>query len=478
MTEILYDFSAPMCSAAIITPDGVRWPLWMNIKERQDVLAAYSKANLGGLAALAFLSSIEVSLDLAGIPKITLELSPPLEEGQKLLDSSLLEYPYSILEVELGWRGVTPSVYSGRLQAPSFRIVNDISITLTAVGEGGFDTATSPRGDILPPMTRREAIEYLLKGSRQNRNLTLDVSEIQPNTKAAKALDEQVVISMGGYTEWFTIQSLARQARCWTLFLGSSLLLRPHQEKLTGDPVRNFITKNFPGGILGPKSKNFPILELDAPESDALYFTGVTKGLYQGDIQSATGEVLERFINDDTEQLSRNGPGTPVKDPYATPGVGTPPYASAIAPGSPDEPQQYADATALYEDISTKGIGFPLNITSMGCPDLFPGDIIGVFGVGRRFDTGLGGRRGTTYGVYEMTHRYAVGEMFTTAMKVNSNIAPFAEKAAILEPDAAGPVSMYKADPEPKKGGGGQRNQIVPIVGSLPGPKIKFPGGR
>lgn len=455
MTEA-YDFSNPVCSVAIIDATGVRWPLWTDLPSYVDA-ATLSRANLGGLTALCFVSEVTVKLTLSGLPEITVTLTPPIEEGQLLLDSSILEWPYSSLEVQVGYFGMAPNVFTGRIQKPEFQLGSDMTITLTGIGEGGFDAAVAPRKDPLPRQTRLAAIKSLLAGTDGKGRYTVDDSEVKPNTDAYNLLRGEVLISPAGYSEWYLIASLARQCRCWVLFddFKQALRLRPYQELLVAPPVRNFYYRNFPDGLLGPAYNAFPILGASSDTISTLFYTGMTRGIIQKDVQSASGDIVRNVISNKTAGTARTGNGTfrlGKVDPSATnfavdtgratldeDGVYTGEGLHQF-PGSPDDVEARQEGVSAFDEMSSKGIGIELTIDTLGCPDLFPGDSIAVFGLGVRLDSTRTSNAGTNYAIHELTHRFG-GSGFSTQLKTQSNVAPFAAKKVILQPQSTGPIA-------------------------------------
>jgi len=453
MSGSAYDFYNPFMTVVIVTADGTRWPLWTNI-DQQVAAATYAKAGLDGLTALCFVSEVTVALSLSGLATIKVVLTPPFEEGRKLLDSSVLEWPFSTLEVQLGYvDGPSPGVFTGMMQQPEFQMGTDISITLTAMGEGGFNAAVSPRKDPLPRQSRLAAITSLLKGVGNKRNLPPpDISEIKPGSEASILLKEEVLISPAGYSEWSLIQSLARQCRCWVLFLGKTLKLRPYQELLTDPPKRSFFFRDYPGGKLGVEVNAFPILSVSSDITAQLFFTGVTEGLSQGDIQSSTGKIVRSYTTDATAKPSNPGLGTR-SNREREPGEGIDPQTGLfpgqgtnIAPGSPEDPVAKQEAVAEFDHNASRGIGIDLTIETLGVPDLNPGDVIAVYGVGKRFDSTRTGHEGTNYAVHELTHKVG-SDGFTSTLKCYSNTAPFATLNTIIQPEASGAIALAPTNP-------------------------------
>ena len=446
-----YDFYNPYMSAVIVTRDGTRWPLWTGLDRERIGATAFDRAGLNGLTALCFVSEITVAVDLAGVPKITVVLTPPFEEGRKLLDSSVLEWPFSKIEVLLGYVGGSDVIYTGQMTtAPEFQMGTDISITLTGVGEGGFNAAVSTEPAPLPRQTRRDAMKALLGGGVRGVISTLDDSAVALTSEAFDLLEEEVIISPAGYSSWALLTSLARQCRCWALFLDTTLTLIPYQVQLTGPARRNFYFRDYPGGKLGIEAKAFPILSVSSDTAATLFFTGVTQGLFQGDIQSATAAVSKRYITDKTAAPSKPGEGS--SSPLSLNDViSVDPETGVIsgqgllqAPGSPDDAFAAGEAISDFDHKSARGLGIELTIETLGVPDLFPGDVIAVYGVGRRFDSTRTGRLGTNYAILALTHK--IGDGFTTTLKCQSATVPFADQDATVQAASNGAVAKAPAE--------------------------------
>lgn len=439
-----FDFSSPFLAAAIIDPLGNRWPLWLKQLVPEAQRTSRTGANLQ-VESIPYLSELSVKLDLAFAPVIKAVLTPPFAEGRKLLDSSIIEFGYSRLEVQFGYAGGAPAgvvlsnVFSGQLFEPDIQFGTDITITLNAQGDGGFDAATTASTKTYSGVTRRELIQTLASGPGGTRKLKVNTTEADADADVRARLDFAVDVTGGGYTNWFLIQLLARQVRCWAVIVGDELLLRPRNLLLSSAPTRVFTYFDYPAGAIGPSTGVFPILSATSP-AKAVYFSGIVqKGLIVRDIASATGAVIASVIDDPAVSSGRTGRGARALDIQhaSSRGVITGPEPGTedgrvLAPGAPDDPVAVATAEADHQE-HTGSVGIRLELTTLGIPDLFPGEVFGVRGLGRRFDS-------VNYGIFEVTHTIG-GSGYETQIMAESNIAPYATEDTILEPDASGPVS-------------------------------------
>ena len=357
-TGLSYDFYAPFMQAVIIEPNGTRWPLWTRLPQTDSQRAA---AGLGNLQSLPFLTELTVKLDLSGVAVITAVLSPPIEEGRLLLNSSVIEWGASHLQVQFGYIGsggsaVLSPMYSGLMLQPEIQFASpDISITLKAQGEGGFDATRTHSHKTLNNVTRLAALQSLAAGPDLQRPLKINVEEVEQNTAsdAFRKLHTEVNVAGGGHTNWYLMQIIARQCLCWIVQIGDTLYLRPWDKLLVGEPRATFYFYDYPGGRFSPTESTYPILSASSPLT-SLYFTGVSKGLMQSGVGSKSGDVINQLFTDADLKPTRSGDGAIEPTPKAVPTELDPSEISLLGTGPRNGPAVRAEDERLRRNAAAK----------------------------------------------------------------------------------------------------------------------------
>ena len=185
-----FDFSNPWFSATIIAGDGTKFPLWTKFDggTSADKIATQGdleRAGLKGTKALSFLQELVIENNLAQAPKITATLSPPYLDAINFLDSKLLEWGKSRIEVVYGYISNTTNevcvstVFGGVLQKPDIQLGVDVVITLNAQGLSSFSATRQSGTRTFKNNTRKEIIEAIAHG-RTAKPLRLESTDLGP----------------------------------------------------------------------------------------------------------------------------------------------------------------------------------------------------------------------------------------------------------------------------------------------------------
>jgi hypothetical protein len=142
---------------------------------------------------------------------------------------------------------------------------------------------------------------------------------------------------------------------------------------------------------------------------------GATKALVTGGIDSSTGKTILNVCNDKNSgpsdvtgggavgvKANSNQPGADSKT-----GAGGAPFPRDVNFPTTDD----AAKSAFQADFK---MGIKLQIQTLGIPDILPGDVVAVRGVGARFDW--------NYGVFVVRH-FIGSSGFTTELELVSNTA-------------------------------------------------------
>jgi len=504
-----YDYYNPFMAVAINTPEGERFPLWSSQQ--------LSDGSTDFPPSMAWVTQVEVNMQLGEIPVITVTLSPPYRDAQAFLNSPLIEWGGSTLDVQFGYVYAGGAVLSppmtGVMLKPEVSIGADIEITLKAQGTGGFSAARSKSGRTFNNMTRFDIITEVANGPRtaigaisqgisnvldeaarlllpesttvidtvaRTRNLTIDASAVEQNSalrglvapgniiigalsaglvsvEGSFAYDElfvnEVTESQGNLSDWAFMQKLVKDARCGMTLNGSTLVIFSLDAWMAAPPQRTFRLFDYPLGSMSPQAGVFPILSFSS-DTLATYMPGSTRNIKVVGVDSETREIRNVAVNDEEVKPSRSGPGPSSLPPNDNdPPVNELGDGGGFHPGSPTDDRVMASARAAFLEDTTK-MGINVEIGSLADPTLFPGATVGLAGISARHDS-------PKYGVTEITWTFNVGGAEMTFSAI-SNASLLTDRPYPVELDAQGLINVFTTDDTP---GGDDADTGAPVQG-------------
>lgn len=418
---VTYDFSSPFMSAAIFTTDGTRIALASNNSGGPNFALA-SKTN-DALASFPYVSEISVELNLSYMAKIRVVLSPPYSDAIAFLDSPLIEWGSSIIEVQFGYtggaspQGVLTPIFSGVMLKPDIVLGAESTIILNAQGIGAFSAVRQEGQRQFNKASRFNIIKGLLAGPDPAHPRRIEFSEKTVFLDETKDVEEinrmfkdTVDFSQAGKTDWQCVYELVNECRCFMTLIGDTLRVFSKRSSWMGAVTKVFAL--FPGNRLGPDIGGgvWPILNVDSPTS-AVYLPGAARGLVVSGINSTDRKVTRQVVGDEQAQVARtnkgaSAPGASEIFPDApaasdsTQGSAADANGNTMHPGSPDDPVSIQQAKAEFENLTN--IGVTLNVETIGVPDLVPGDLVIVHGCGAR----ISGERNGRYNIHHITHTH------------------------------------------------------------------------
>ena len=438
-----YDFSAPFAAARIILPNGDAFPLWTNIGGAET-----TRPEIPGqpdLRALCFVQEIQVKLNLAGLPDISVQMAPTFEDGMKFLDSALADpRMQNQVEVQLGYAGGTGDagpqlspIYSASLQAPEVTVDAEVQIALKGRGLGNSAAFQGGRAVGGANESRRQLIERLVSGAKgERRKLRVDwsvVNELGAGNRTYDALEASASgWAQGNRTDWLAIWHLAQDTYAVPNFIGSfsdgasKLVWLPREERFRGPPVRRYRLFHYPGGQFRGHVQTASTDE-EVGELPLMSFSCNTQAIWGAmTYAEINGQGIE--LNEvDADEVIHKGrtvsmetEAPPVdgnEGAQTIPGNEEIPGQPNQVPGDPADPGAVRQAAAEVE--TTGGMSAHCEIETVGDPVVMPGDVILLAGLGSRFD-----RR--VYHVQEVTHSIGLGG-FATNLLVHSNLDPNSE---------------------------------------------------
>jgi len=436
-----YDFSGPFVAARIVLPNGDAFPLWTNVGGDERATAPALLGGAADLQALCFVQEVQVQLNLSGLPQISIQLSPPFEDGMKFLDSPLADgRMQNTLEVQLGYASGTGDLgpilsapFVTMLTAPEVQIDTEIQITLKGTGLGNSATYQGGRVTGQPGNKREDIIRRLAAGyGGGRRTLEVDFSEAYEDSTVHGLLTASAAsYSQGNRSDWLALWWLAQETQCVMNIVGTSddgqasvLRWRPRRAMFSGPPTRRYRLYHYPGGQFRGEIATAELQEDTIAELPILSFTCNTEAVWGAltyqDVLNF-GIELNEVDEDDVEPASTTvtaeteaPPADSGEGAMTTPATDENPSQPFQAPGDPANPGAVRQASADVE--AGAGMATQIEIETMGDPALLPGDVIALAGLGRRFDPGV-------YHVFQLTHSIGVGG-FSTNVTIHKNIDP------------------------------------------------------
>jgi hypothetical protein len=459
-----YDFSSPFASAHIVNKDGTRIPLWTNSRGPTSTVVSGGTGTTTSPVdiSLGIVTEISIEMQLAHLAKISVTLNPPIQDVLTLLDSDLITWGQSAIEVIFGYIGgaaqgpVLSPPFTGLAMKPDVNIGTDTSITLT--GYGSLYSAVSSAGALTAKTgTIKELIVMCVAGwdPANPRNVVCDFTHADADPDSHRLLLHQMTIVPAGQSDWFTIYRLCRMCGCVFHQVGDKLLILSRDKMLTDPPALKFVF--FPGRLITPVSFKaagkdqeaiFPILNATTPNWGAIFLPGMGRKLGQvaKGINPNTGENFAFDRGEDAVKpaRSKDGGASPAASPEF-PGVngqdGSFDGAEPTRVDDPDNPNTLAMMKGEYS-AATADMGVKLDIDTLGCPMLLPGFAVKIEGLGNRMMSA------NNWGVFKVTHTYNTGgfstsfEAICNTVAMLKNVDPMLGQFGTLDADSSGGMDV------------------------------------
>jgi len=477
----------------VITTEGDAYPLWMtpSMSDTNDTLATVDAA-LGTegdalINGLPCVESVTITMGPGLNSKLTVALAMPFDIGLKVLSSPLLRIGNKI-ECQIGYTkaGRFMPWISAMSAKPEVNINPEDGLSVTLNGEGGaFIALRNSRSTVYENRSYADILEAITSRTEYS-GIDLLLPDSTGSEDELYRLREQT--SQGNQSDWFFIQHLARTANCDAWMEPSrdrdgrqTLQIVRRSTAMEKAPRFTFLMRgnaNF--------DTHFPILEFDSP-AEGTWLPGSATSVGVGGFDVSTGGVFGLVV--------ARGNATPVAAAPTAPPAGSlaatlavidsafdiPATNESIAgTGSttisetniqlaivvdPDNVGEFlhvserdqrgaaAVATAHQTEAAIAHGGIHVTITTIGIPDLFPGETVEVHGVGL-FDG--------AYLVQNITHTVAAGDWSMT-VEILSN----ATQAALMSATASfSPPRVNTATaPEPNGDAEGGGNTVESVPG-------------
>jgi hypothetical protein len=419
------------------------------------------------LKALSFVSEMTVTTKMGLNSEISILLSPPFDDGIKLLNSDLIKWGIGHLTVSFGYTTGSRDrslAWSGLLMTPDVQISGtDISITLKATGVGyPMSVAGSVVTKDYTGKAYNEVAEDILRKYSKSKLFTLDedklypdftAQEMNPETghpffkipkrvirgvkahskplspfqqgtarfKITDATDdvpekeevtEDMPILKGPRNDWWFLTSILR-------YNGLSLIVSGEQVQIR-QPDKVFQDRLKTKKIFGLRAKIdtdrgiYPILGFSSPTTAVFLSPGVG-GYIASDVGTSKATVSVEANADTTD----TGTGTDNPSPSDVT-TNTAEGGLDAKENLPADPESiHADAIrGSFNDVKNRR-GVEITVESLGLPDMLPEDICVITGFS--LIEGQPGLYDGEYRILEVSHRIGTSGFTTTFKALGSD---------------------------------------------------------
>lgn len=415
------DPSGFQMAVRIVTTDHSVYPLWMasDSNETTSTLSTVDAAlglETSVLAGLPCVESVDIEIGLGANSKLTISMATPFDIGLDILSSPIMRIG-NVIECQVGYPRIGRFLpwISAIAARPDIRISADEGFSATLNGEGGgFIALRSTRTTEYQNVSYVSAIRTLLSNDGYE-NVDLVVPDSTGESDPLYVTRER--LSQSAQSDWFFVQYLTRAANCdaWmepsTLREGRQTLRVVRREDSLGNTPRfTFLMRGN-----ADFDVYFPIFEFET-QAEGVWLPGAATSVRVGELNPANGSVTDLVFLRSQPSISRQEAplsaesealiqqstvSTVVQVPSTGPSVVAPGGSTvndtstraAVTPQgdtsgdhvyvSERDPRTAAQvATAHLTESALRGGGIRATLTTIGIPDLFPGQMVGVAGMG------------------------------------------------------------------------------------------------
>lgn len=465
---------------AWIVLDGQEYPLWIGGGPTTAIPGGPRKQTL---VDPAWVTDVSIVLALGNNSKVDVTLSPPFDQGLALINSDLLRWGDGQLLVKIGYttgQGMTQSyVFGGLIQKPDVKIGTDISVTLHSLGIGwalNLNTSMDPKDKKYENQWEGKSPAYVVKNILEKYKDRIDLKDLysgipveqkgtvvsgelaycqgstpffKPPTKPNLGRDGKeiqppisLVITQGIKTDWWLVTDLLKIAGLDFLVTGDGeggrqriRVMNPDKWR-QGDPTMTFILR----GAIDSGARKFPILEFASP-SDFVWLSPGMGAMYAKDVQidKSVKELKVEPAKKKSEEKKDTSDGKGKKgveqEKHEVPlserlydtdyhgAAGAPLSVGASFPSDASQESAERIKAELKNLYYSKGVN--ISVTTVGIPELTPGQVVNVFGIGRSIgdEDELGDGKTKfdgKYGILQVEHKIGSGGFTTSFKGVNS----------------------------------------------------------
>lgn len=462
------DPSGFQMAVRIVTTEGDIYPLWMSQDGAHlaDTLATVDAAlGISGdflITGLPCVESVDIEIGLGANSKLTVSIATPFDIGLAVLASPLMRIG-NVIECQVGYPRIGRFLpwISAITARPDIRINADEGFSASINGEGGaFIALRATRTTEYRNASYVDVVQAILANEGYE-NIDLDVPESTGESDPLYITRERV--SQAAQSDWFFVQYVVRAANCDAWIEPASgeegrqkLKIVRREEVLGGTPRFSFVMRGN-----ADFDVYFPIFEFET-QAEGVWLPGAATSVRTGELNPTTGTVTSLVVTRSESQVPSTGPAvvapgsTTVNDTGVALAVSTNEDTAGdhIYVSERDHRTPAAVATAHLTESALRGGGIRATVSSVGIPDLFPGQLVGIVGIGV-FD-GL-------YLVTKVTHRLSAEE-WTMSLDLINNATETAMLSAVIS--GFTPRQNDATPPEPAGDAvGGATISVEPVPG-------------
>jgi len=437
-----YNFFSAYFKADLVLDDDSVIPFWQGpVDPKIAKKVNYKSAGAVKSENMAIASDLTVELSLGGYFMLKLDLRPTPEDALALINSNAIIIGLTRLRVEFGYTGagsIRSPLYTGIILEPEFTIGAEYSLSFKAHASVGVALRRSQATRQFSSKTRAEIVTALAAGSGSPAiPLKVDTSKVTAEKEKKLLLQNKINYEQGGKNNLLAIADVLAQCLCTYRIeddpkskTGGQILVVLDRISRFGSPpvktLRLFNPQNpsiqtkpiIPAGeFYGPNV--LPLLSVST-QSKQVFLPGVTRGF----IKQTFDEKAKQAKNK-VQEVDKILPG-PVAGAGATPkkkiakGLKNSKFhpkaklnkggGGAVKTGDHKFPTQSAKAD--YDLVQAQvDAGVQLELETVLAPDIQPGVVVRVEGMGLKFDG--------TYAIHKVTH--TIGANNVTKMSAISN---------------------------------------------------------
>lgn len=382
------DPSGFQISVVVRTSQGA-FPLWMNGAISGESTIYYNtRAEEVEYRDLPIVESVQVDIGMGLIGKVSVELAAPYDLGLELLNSAIFAIG-SVIDVQIGYPRIGKFLpwFSTMASKPSISINPNDGLTASLNGEGGAFAAN--RGGASEDFSGSYASIIKRIADQESNKWNLDI-------RGSGRDDDPLFVSRGSVsqgnrTDWAFVQYLCRMANYDAFIIPDETVrgrnvLRVQQRRaaMGGQPRYTFISRGRCDFI-----NSFPMLSFDS-SAEGVWLP--PRDLHSVDINIRDRETpAETVVRPETTDVpvlpGRETPGAGAGELEGTVVATEPVPRDARGAGrrvvhpahSPERPSEVLIAMAT--EAMQQG-GLNASFTTIGIPDLFPGENVRLEGIG------------------------------------------------------------------------------------------------
>lgn len=452
----------------IVTPDHQSFPLWFSPTGAGDTGGATVDPSLGSfgdqiLAGLPCVESVDIDITNGLNSQLTVNIGLPFEIGVDVLRSALLRIG-NVIECQVGYPRIGRFLpwISALAIRPEVRISPDEGLTATINGQGGaFIALRGSRTAVYENLSYADILRQILNEEVYEGRITLSLPDRLDDADDPLYLTRESV-SQSAQSDWFFIQYIVRSSNCDAWMepsqeqSGLQVLRVERRADIFGrSPRYVFMMRGNPDFDV-----SFPILDFET-QAEGVWLPGSSTSVRTIEVNPDTLEVIEVVSDRATTSIPATADAAPdpnaggaVEDtsthlahPVGDTSAGDTLYVSAR------DPRGVATVAEVHLTESlARGAGVQVTITTIGIPDLLPGEIIAIQGMGM-FDA--------FYAVQKVTHRVSAEEWSMTLELLNN-----ATTSTMLAQTLAFTPPVVNDSPVPEPTGdavGGGTTEVEPV---------------